>query len=148
MSTKRRALSRETAAAAPVASATFEGSPLFEPFVNMASSVARTYGWTAGQCAVLAMELFYGLRAMSHEENRASVSLPAWVDMCWHALLLETELYACFCAEECGQFVHHTRATADDAIELKRERVSRLRAVMVRTSGREGNAWALGRGRK
>ncbi len=113
-----------------------------ERFFHIIGQIAPTYGWSVGQCTVLATALFEGLQTKGNfQGDHTTLSLSPKLDMCWHALLLETELYASFCREMCKKFVHHTTATANDADNVKRERVLNLKKETLMTTG-SINIWA------
>lgn len=70
-----------------------------------------------------------GLRDYFHICNRAGrrmVAMPSRaVDVAWHELILHTQLYARFCREGLGRFLHHTPAEAMRAPTLAQAGIRR-----------------------
>ena len=85
---------------------------------------------------ILAKNLIHALHAKSQLIDQTLASLPAKLDQCWHAILLETDLYKEFCDTFCGgRFVRHTTTTqSTDA------KVALLKALVV-ACGNEPGEW-------
>lgn len=97
--------------------------------------IAPTHYWTKEQVSILAEELYMTLRCKALLLDPMTGSLPYKLDLCWHELILETELYARFCKDKCGGvFLHHTKRTVDDSDDKKRERINLLFALRTTTS--------------
>jgi hypothetical protein len=82
-------------------------------FIETVASIAPDYGWDEIECLMLSRTLYNCLVLKSVSADPMEMSLPAKVDMCWHALILETELYRTFC-QYLGTFVNHSTKTAKD----------------------------------
>jgi hypothetical protein len=69
-------------------------------------------------------------------KKKMEEAFPAKLDQCWHAILLETDLYKEFCDTVCGgRFVRHTTTTqSTDA------KVDLLKALVI-ACGNEPNEW-------
>ncbi|MBX9637678.1 MAG: hypothetical protein K2Q45_09035 [Nitrosomonas sp.] len=75
----------------------------------------------------LAKELIHALHAKSQLLDQSLASLPPKLDECWHAMLLETDLYKEFCDAYCGgRFVRHTTTT-----ESTNAKVALLKALVI-----------------
>ncbi len=118
----------------------FEDSEFSTQFTNLITRIGPSYNWTKGQSVLLAKSLFYALQAKAAVTD-CPTSLSSKLDMCWHALILETKLYQQFCVDVCKKFIHHTTATADDPIELKKKRIANLMAYMVKNGYPELDVW-------
>ncbi len=104
---------------------------VFEPhFTAVCAKVAEQNGWPKDKVSTLASQLFFSLRAKAVLEAPMQASLPVKLDMCWHALLLETYEYVEFCKLVCGRFLHHTLATEKDDASVKDARRLLLKAVL------------------
>jgi hypothetical protein len=85
---------------------------------------------------LLATNLIHALHAKSQLIDQTLASLPAKLDQCWHAILLETDLYKEFCDTFCGgRFVRHTTTTQSTDVK-----VALLKALVV-ACGNEPGDW-------
>jgi hypothetical protein len=97
---------------------------------DICKRVVEANGWSLEKVADLSFSLFHALRAKALLVNPMEASLPTRLDMCWHAFLLETELYQEFCEKVCGvRFLHHTARTQADSEEAKEDRRHVLRVM-------------------
>lgn len=93
--------------------------------VALSLRVRGKFGWSESEAQEVAFELHYALIAKSMDNENTSVS-PV-LDALWHELIIETRVYADFCQRVLGgTFLHHSTATADDPLEKKNARISRL----------------------
>jgi len=88
------------------------------------------------KCTRLTDSLITALAIKATFDDPLSVSLPAKLDICWHALLLETELYMNFCKYVCnGIYLHHTTQTTSNPQNMKDKRSNELKNAIISTYG-------------
>lgn len=101
--------------------------------------------------AILEFRRYFGLRVVEEDARYFMFSKP--VDNIWHTCLLFSRLYAQYCQEAFGHFVHHEPATGDDAGDPTApppDREARWRAFATayeRAYGEPGRLWQMGRPR-
>lgn len=126
---------------APEEHVVFAKTVFYHRFLKVVASIAPTYKWTLKQQAVLAKELFYVLRSKALVNDPMSVSVSARLDMCWHALILETELYDQFCRSICGRFLHHSTETINDDADEKQKRIQKMLLIAKNSDDPVGDKW-------
>jgi len=122
----------------------FDLSPVRERLLR--DAVMPT-GWVDE--AILEFRRYLGLRVVDEHGHYYMFSKP--VDNVWHIFLLFSRLYAQYCQEAFGQFVHHEPAAGHDATNdtappLDRETHWRaFETAYVRTYGELARLWQMAR---
>lgn len=100
-------------------------------FLSTLSNVLQSvlHGYTIEECNVMTKELFRGLICKSIAANSMELSLPPKLDIAWHALILETNIYREFCEVVTGRYLEHTQMTISDSLIEKNKRIDQCVAI-------------------
>jgi hypothetical protein len=122
----------------------FDLSPVRE---RLLSDAVMPSGWVDE--AILEFRRYLGLRVVEEHAHYYMFSKP--VDNVWHTCLLFSRLYAQYCQEAFGHFVHHEPAAGHDPADsaapaLAREtRWRAFETAYVRTYGELPRLWQMAR---
>lgn len=101
--------------------------PLHKQILVLCHKVSANFCLSIPDVIQAAADLLVCLHCKSVAANPTALSMPPLLDQFWHELILETELYAQICASiGSGCFIHHTKSTAADPVDIKNKRVNAM----------------------